>query len=282
MLPLLGILVANLDWRPTTKLMALGIWVLGIPLLLVVRNSPESSGYLPDGDPPQPTPDTGSVSNESLSPSPPLPSASLKSALTSKTWWLLSSAFALRALSLSAVVAHQVPLLIDRGFDPLTAANMMGVVAIMGMPGRLIFGYLGDIFSKKALLVVTFSLQAIGLGILIFATTPLHVYLFALIFGLAWGTVPLFFGLLAEYFGLTAFASIVGFSQAVQQLGTATGPVFAGWVFDSTGSYVWALVVFIGSIGLGIGAILLSRPPRTATTKSPDDRENHTGEAVNR
>lgn len=269
MVPLLGLLIANLDWRPTTKLVALGMWALGFPLLLVVRNRPEPYGYGPDGDPllDPIAIDTNLGETVSSQPSRPVETSfSLKGALTSTTWWLLSLAFAVRAISLSSVVAHLVPLLTDRGFDHQAASNLVGVVAFMGMPGRLLFGFLGDLYSKRALLVLTFSLQAIALAILMFATDILHVYIFALIFGLAWGTVPLFFGILAEYFGPASFASIVGFSQAVQQIGTATGPVFAGWVFDSTGSYNLALAIYIATMGLGICGILLARRPVAATS----------------
>ena len=38
------------QWRTALIILGLGMWALGIPLSLVIRNRPEPYGYLPDGD----------------------------------------------------------------------------------------------------------------------------------------------------------------------------------------------------------------------------------------
>jgi MFS family permease len=47
----------------------------------------------------------------------------------------------------------------------------------------------------------------------------------------------------AEYFGLRAFGALQGLMFTVSTLGSVAGPIFAGWVHDSTDTYRQAFVV---------------------------------------
>ena len=49
------------QWRTTLVILGLGMWAIGIPLSLVIRNRPEHYGYLPDGE----VPGTSGQSHES-------------------------------------------------------------------------------------------------------------------------------------------------------------------------------------------------------------------------
>lgn len=175
---------------------------------------------------------------------------------------MLALAFGFRNISLSAVIAHQVALLTSRGFDAQTAANVLGLLAITGLPGRLIFGFVGDMLPKRALLIGAFLLQATGLVLLTTATSLFQIYLYTIVMGLSWGSVPILFSLRVEYFGRTAFASISGFMQAVVTPFGVSGPFFAGLVFDITGSYTPAFVVFIVACFLAMVFAALAGPPK--------------------
>ena len=50
--------------------------------------------------------------------------------------------------------------------------------------------------------------------------------------------------LLTRAFGVRHFASILGMVVAVETMGEIISPVAAGAIFDSTGEYDWALVMF--------------------------------------
>lgn len=271
MLPLLGWMVGSYGWRAAAAAAALLLCVLGVPLSLVVRHRPEPYGYLPDGDPwreDSPPMSHHSTADASPATSRTQPSASPRAnftvwqALRTRTWWLLALVFTLRNLALSAVVAHQVPLLVDRGFDPQTAANLFSILAVMGVPGRLAFGFLGDFFTKRYLLTVALLLQVVGLMVLVTAASPTQVYIFDILFGLSWGAVPVFFAIRADYFGEKAFAAIGGFFSAAMTTGSATGPVFAGWVFDITASYEMAILIFALATAVAAVAALFATPPQ--------------------
>ena len=64
------------------------------------------------------------------------------------------------------------------------------------------------------------------------------VYLFIFLFGVGFGgTVPLMPAIRAEYFGRAALGKIQGFMNPVMMFAGAVGPIFAGYVFDTTGAY---------------------------------------------
>lgn len=271
MVPLLGLLVESFGWRAAAVILCAIMFLAGIPLAMTVRHKPEQYGYNPDGMSDEDAKelqgdrDTGDIHG---APAPrrnafePERDFTLKQALKTKAFWMLSLSFAFRNLSLSSVIAHLVPLLVSRGFHAQTAANVLGLTAMMGTPGRLIFGFLGDMLPKRALLITCFGLQAVGLWLLMTASTLPQVYVFAAFMGMSWGSVPILFSLRAEYFGRTSFASISGFMQAVNTPASFAGPVFAGIVFDRTQSYDIAFLVFMAACLVSMGLASLAGPPK--------------------
>jgi MFS family permease len=73
------------------------------------------------------------------------------------------------------------------------------------------------------------------------------------------GEVDLLAYLVSRYFGMRHYGKIYGWSLAAFGVGVGSGPMFAGWVRDETGTYIAALDVFavlvviaaalIGSLG---------------------------------
>jgi MFS family permease len=55
--------------------------------------------------------------------------------------------------------------------------------------------------------------------------------------GAGFGGVPVCPALRAEYFDRTAFAKIGGFMSPIIMIGSFTGPIIAGYVFDHSGTY---------------------------------------------
>ncbi len=91
------------------------------------------------------------------------------------------------------------------------------------------------------------------------------VYLFVAVFGGGVGaTVPLLASIRADYFGRAALGKIQGFMSPVTMVAGATGPVSAGYLFDTTGSYDSAFLT-VGLLTIAGGfIILLAKPHKTA------------------
>ncbi|MBI4307923.1 MAG: MFS transporter [Chloroflexi bacterium] len=257
--PLLGTLILAYGWRAAAIILGIAMVVFCLPAALVMRHRPERYGLAPDGGP---TPCPARAA------SPAGPSEgdfTVRQALATPQFWLLTTVFALKFASSSAVFVHLIPYLVDQGFDRQTAANILGLLGLLSVSGRLLFGYLGDRFSKRVLLAVTMALEAAAVAILMTVSGLPQVILFTVIFSLGMGTLPLIPAIRAEYFGRRNFATLAGIMYGISSVGLVIGPVVAGWIFDVSKSYTGAFFLFLGIYAVAIAINLLTTPPRPAT-----------------
>lgn len=272
--PASAFLIERFGWRSAFVVLGVVIWIVVLPLSLVVRNSPAEMGLAPDGDPlPEEKP------RENDSPSEPEGSASdpstpgeytLKQALRSSVFWIMALAFFFFGMAHSTVTVHTVPALTDAGIPVGKAAFSIGLLTLVSVIGRLSFGYLGDHVTKRYLFMVAYSLTGLGLLVLMNAKTMGMVYLFIFLFGVGFGgTIPLMPAIRAEYFGLAALGKIQGFMNPVMMFAGAVGPIFAGLVFDATGSYrISFLVTGLLTFGAVI-AMFFARPAKPPQELEP-------------
>ena len=71
----------------------------------------------------------------------------------------------------------------------------------------------------------------------------------------------------ADLFGRASLGTIKGISRPVVMAFNAGGPFFAGWIYDGTGSYWIAFLVFIISFLVGAALIFISRPVRPSIAR---------------
>jgi len=263
--PAAAFLIERFGWRTAFVILGVVIWIVVIPLAFVVRNSPAEMGLAPDGDP---LPERKRHANDSESePDGEASDASteeeftLKQALKSSAFWLMSLAFFFFGMAHSTVTVHTVPALTDVGIPVKTAALSIGLLTLVSVIGRLSFGLLGDHMSKRYLFMIAYTLTGLGLLVLMNARTMPAVYLFIFLFGVGFGgTVPLMPAILADYFGVAAFGKIQGFMNPIMMSAGALGPIFAGSVFDATGSYRISFLVTGLLSFCSVVAIFFARP----------------------
>ncbi len=258
--PLLIVAAVTLwGWQWTAFAAGVLIWVLGTPLALLLRHRPERYGLLPDGD----TPESTSAAREGNTPvTPTEPDFGLHAALRTQAFWFLTLTLSLGFMVTPAIGLHQIPFLIESGHEPAAAAAVLGAMTMLSIPGRLVFGWLGDRFDLRLLVIVSLLLQTVGLAVLVVATQLWHLAFYAAIFGTGFGGLrPLSGALPASYFGRTAYASIRGMVGSVQVGLTMAAPVMTGVIADTTGSYSMAFAALIVLNTLGVlTAIAMRRP----------------------
>ena len=187
----------------------------------------------------------------------------LSQAVRSSSFWMLSLAFFFFGMAHSTVTVHTVPALTDAGIPAQQAALSIGLLTLVSIIGRLSFGYLGDHITKRYLFMIAYALTGMGLLVLMNAKTMGTVYWFIFLFGVGFGgTVPLMPAIRAEYFGVAALGKIQGFMNPVMMFAGAAGPIFAGYVFDTSGSYRVSFMVTGLLTFCAVGAIFFARPSR--------------------
>jgi len=256
-------LITSYGWHTAVIVLAFVALILGWAMSFVLKShGPEHYGYTADGiqqavlENNKPEVKEKKSKPDSVS----LAGLTLKEALKTKTFWLMAIAITCNQTAVSAIVVHEIPFIEDMGISKVIAAAALGTMTLMSAPGRLTSGWLADRIDPKYLYCISSIAQAIGLFIFSQATSMFWVWVFVSFFGLSYGfRIPLEPAMRAKYFGRKAFGSIMGYMNAFAVLGTFGGPYFAGWVFDTTGSYVNAFLVFAGMMIVAAVTIVLAK-----------------------
>ncbi len=219
--------ITHLGWREAYLVAAGYVVLLTIPVFFFLRESPAVVAARARGQALNKTDATG---------------MSVREASGYAAFWLCMAALVLNT-ALLGLNLHMVPLLIDRGLTPQTAATVLSAQVFGSTIIYLVAGYLLDKISTPKL-AVFFSLCALGGLVMIHLGSGYGTLLVAgtLIGAGTTGegsVVPYF---LTRYFGLKAFASIYGLMWGVAAVANGIQPVILGAVFDKTGSYGWGLL----------------------------------------
>ena len=75
----------------------------------------------------------------------------------------------------------------------------------------------------------------------------------------------------AEYFGRAAFGKIMGVSNGVIIIGTISGPLIAGYMYDTTGSYGFGFDMLALMSGAGSIFFVLAKRPKPPVRVSAQD-----------
>ena len=256
--PGLALLMDGIGWRGTALISAAIVLVVGLPAAQLVRHRPEPYGLRPDGDPPSIAADGSHEADEagevSLTP---------RQALRSQAFWMISFAHAAALLVVSAVMVHFVAHVGEQlDYSTAKAAGLITVLTVMVITGQILGGFAGDRVSSRLLIAGAMLGHATAMLLLTFATSLWMILAFAVIHGLAWGVRgPVILAMRAEYFGPHSYGTIMGFSSLVTMMGMVVGPVFAGAVYDATGSYEIGFTLLALVAGAGSVLMLFAKKP---------------------
>jgi MFS family permease len=248
--PLAQLLISAYDWRITCVILSLITLVIVIPLAQLLKQRPEKMGLKAYGD--ESDTNSGVVKVKSLASE----GFSFKGAMKSRYFWLLGLVHFCFFSCLQVVLVHINPYAVDIGIPVLTAAGIVSFISAFSTVGRIATGFLSDKVGGRSMLVACLITSTIALVWLLIARQVWMFYLFAMVFGLAYGgMVPLSTLVPAELFGLKAFGVIYAGLMLISMTGESLGAPVAGFIFDITGHY-WP--AFLICIILSLLATLLS------------------------
>jgi len=260
--PLLVTLIDTQGWRNALVVLAVGFWVLGIPLSLLFRNRPEEYGLLPDGKPPETAngSSNGRVRDISIG---------VREAIRMRAFWFVGLTMMLQIATINAIVIHLIPYLTSIGLERSTAGQVSMIIALSSMGARIPFGLLSDIFQKRYVMALTCGLLSLAAFLfwLIDGSSFVLIVIFAVIFGLGMGGFqPVRTPTITEYFGIRNFGAILGVLSVFVTVGMILAPPISGWVFDTFGYYdpVWLALSVISLAG---AFIILTLPPPSGKPK---------------
>ena len=256
------VIASQFPWRGIFLSLGLVMLTVGLPLALLIRHRPEEYGYLPDGESAA-IEETGGIAAVQR-PSAPETNFTLRQALRTKTFWILSIGMVLANASTMLVPIFQAPLMVERGFPIAVASISSTITSFMVLVGILLFGYLGDLFPKRYLLALAIVIQSFSVVILLTGGTIVQLLLYPLVYGLGSGTIPLLLAIRADYFGRKAFATITAATIIVTGIvGILISflVVLVGWIHDITGSYYPGLLLSMPIGFIGATVFFFARSP---------------------
>lgn len=256
LIPLLVKMIDAYGWQSALIILAVGMWVVGMPLSFVFRNRPEEYGLLPDGKPQNDLKTSGSLRTYDFS-------TGVKEALKMRAFWCIGIATMFQMAAISAVTIHIMPYLTSLGMERSSASMVAMLVPLLSLATRIPFGLLADIFQKKYVMALSIGLVSVGTFLfwLIDGRSFGLVLLFAVTFGFGvGGFAPLRAPILREYFGTKNFGTIFGLTSLFLTVGLVASPPLAGWLFDTVGVYgpIWLILSGIAMMGV---IVILTLPP---------------------
>jgi MFS family permease len=261
--PILSVIVQAWGWRWGAAAAGVLFLLIGIPLCLTIRRSPESMGLLPDGD--EPVSAQMRADDAVLKPKPEI-NVTVAEAMRSFAFWGSVIAAGIRNGSYHALAVHFIPLMVWKGLSQSEAALLLSVYAFLGMAATLVVGWFADKANKPRLNAFILFAAAVAMLLPIFSSSLWALGLFTIFFAAVETTFPLGWAVVGDLFGRKHYAKIRGYMVLFYTWGGVIGPVAAGAVFDKWQTYeplLWSLIgVFLVAGGFFAS---LNRSWQTAT-----------------
>jgi MFS family permease len=240
-------LIAAYGWRGSYTIIGVLVMLLLIGFGQLLRRDPSYMGALPDGD--QQMEATGLGLAER--------GYSLHEAIRTRQFWTICFANFAIVSCLMTMMLHIVPHTTDLGLPASTAAGILATIGGVSMGGRLGIGIAIDRIGTKACSLICLILFVSAFLWIHLAKESWMLILFAFVYGFGHGGYfTLISPLVAEHFGIRSHGVLFGIVLFAGTTGGGIGPVLAGHIFDSTGSYSAAFWICAAVSTLGFGLLL--------------------------
>src|ERR1700693_4496484 len=186
-------LITHHGWRAGYMGLGVAILAIGLPTLLLLLRDPPAAAHVVTGA-------TGSAAD-----------ATLAQARSTGAFWIILLAIALGAGCMTAVFAHVVPILTDRGISAQRATLVLVTFSMVTAAWQVAVGSLLDRIQRPWVAAPFYGAALAGLALFAWSSSFPHLVAAGALMGLGLGTeygvLPYF---LSRYFGLRHYGAISG------------------------------------------------------------------------
>ncbi len=270
-LPLIAWLISTQGWRMTCLIGGVVTLLVGLPIswFCLKRYRPEYYGLLPDGATvKEEAKDTSLVIDRGVKYAAEVGEVefTLRQAMKTPTFWLLIAAHMTNGMAHPVITVHSIPFLTDIGMSPIKAASIVSLNVLVSLPMRFVGGLVADRIKKQHLrfiLAVAYSVQALCFTLLTLTQTTVMIYVAYIAYGLGQGIAATAYTVLVgRYFGRKSFGSIQGTKMMFLTVSAMVAPIYAGWIYDTTGSYLVAFATVAALLFVATFLISITKPPK--------------------
>ena len=233
-------LLINYGWRGAYQGIAIVIVAIGFPVLFLLLHDPPGARI------------TEANQAEGMT---------LSEARRTATFWMILVAIAFGAGCMTAVFAHVIPMLVDRGVEMDKAVTVLVTFSMVTAAWQVCIGYVLDRVPRPWI-AAPFYVLALG-GLWILETGTSHTllvfagFLMGLGLGTEYGVLPYF---LSRYFGVRHYGAISGFVYGVIVLVQGITPFLMDVNYDLSGDYHIAVVAISGAMLVGTVILVRLKP----------------------
>ncbi len=270
--PLLSrvIVASNENWRMGWFIVAAVCTVAFFCAILFVRNKPSDIGQVQDGEVTEiSTSDAGAGLQKASTVYKTSEDWSFREAVRHPSFWVMIFGVVCATSASGMMFGHGVAHFKDLGHSPTMAAMFLSTLIFSGLGGKGIFALLGDRIEPRYLWSAGLILAAIGMALVVNATSGVELYASAILLGAGPAVgVLCMFTLIANYYGKAPYPQLMGVTGLFLTLVSSMTSILSGIVFDHFGSYALAFysaaAIFI-LCGLAVSFVV---PPVRKLAKS--------------
>ncbi len=190
-------------------------------------------------------------------------SVPIKSILKNRNFYLLALGSMCAIGVVGGMGQHLKLYLRDLEFTQAHAAQVMSIVLLSSLVGRVMMGWLSDLISRKYVMILIYNIVALAILLLFLPMFPGKIYVFAIIFGIGLGgdymIIPLMAG---DLFGVKALGRTMGIILVADGVAESFFPVLVGFLYNEEAkSYAMGFTVLVCVALLGV--LIISFLPKT-------------------
>jgi sugar phosphate permease len=226
-------LTQALGWRTALQVLGAAMIAIALPTALLVKEAPAGFGAAGAGA--------------------AAPAASIGSVLRKPAFYLLALGSSASIGAVGGTMQNlKLYLAMDRGLAQASVAEVLSLVLVGSLVGRVVMGWLADRWSKKHVMLLIYLIVALSVPLFVLAPGPGFVRVAAFVFGVGLGgdymIIPL---MAAELFGVRLLGRVMGIVITADNVAEATAPMAVAAIRDHAGSYGPGFALLVGLAVLG-------------------------------
>lgn len=238
--PLIQVLMDAIGWRDTLVVLGLcNLLICGALYGRAIDPSREIAGAHQPGGAASPDRDSGVV----------------RAVLRRPPFWALLVAFTVFYATVTALLYHLYPLLVERGMDPRMVVAVIAVIGPAQVVARVLIMLAARNLSIRAIGMLTVSVFPLAFALLALPTNQALLWAFAVLFGAANGVMTIVRGMaVPEMLTRQAYGAVNGVLTAPTAAARAAAPIVTAMLWSAAGSYDAVVIGFLLSSVLLMGA----------------------------
>lgn len=240
-------LESSLGWQQALALLGIFVIVIAFPMSYFIKDPSRKKDQ------------------KKLAVRPDAPAIPISDILKNPNFYLLAFGSMCAIGVVGGMGQHLKLYLRDLEFTQTQAANIMSIVLLSSLIGRVAMGWLSDLINRKYVMILIYLIVATAILLLFLPMFPGKIYVFAVIFGIGLGgdymIIPLMAG---DLFGVRALGRTMGIILVADGVAESVFPVLVGLLYNEEAksySAGFGVLICVALVGVAIVSFL---PKRTA------------------